>query len=138
MDAALRENPHRRIVVVEDDADIRALIDEVLTDEGYSVTSYAQATTEVFTALQARRPDLLICDLHIPGPMTGAELLRVVASDAQTRHIPIILCSAMQGLSAIADSIGADSIRVLNKPFEIDDFFTAITTVLDGTGGSQA
>jgi CheY-like chemotaxis protein len=136
MDVGLGQNTHRHIVVVEDDDAIRELLHEILTDEGYTVTSYAHASSAVFAALQAEPPNLLICDLHVPGPMTGAELLRLVAIDARTRRIPIILCSASRGLDAIADTLKGYSVRVLTKPFDMNDLFATVTAALDGAGGS--
>jgi DNA-binding NtrC family response regulator len=137
MDVVLRRNTHRHIVVVEDDDAIRELLYDTLTEEGYSVTLYPQASDAVFAALQARPPALLICDLHIPGLMTGVELLHLVAIDARTRRIPIILCSASQGLAAIADTFRGYSIRVLMKPFDMDDLFATVTAALDEAGGSE-
>lgn len=130
MEAARRESKHHHIVIVEDDAAVRGLMTDVLDEEGYAVISYPQASNEVFAALQARPPALLICDLHIRGPMTGAELLRLVTTDARTRCIPIIVCSATRGPYVVADDIDGRLVYVLEKPFELDDFLGMIMGVL--------
>jgi two-component system, NtrC family, nitrogen regulation response regulator NtrX len=130
MEAAQREATHHHIVIVEDDADVRALMTDVLTEEGYTVTSYPQASNDVFAALLARPPALLICDVYVRAPMTGADLLRLVTTDARTRRIPIILCSAMRGHDSLADSFDGRSVRLLEKPFDLDDFLGLVTGVL--------
>ncbi len=79
-----------KILVVDDEDNIRLLYKEELQDEGYQVSLAANAE-EAFKAIEADEPDLITLDIKMPG-MNGIEFLRKLKEDK--KNIPVILCSA--------------------------------------------
>lgn len=79
-----------RILVVDDEENIRFLYKEELEDEGYKVALAANAE-EAMKKIQELPPDLITLDIKMPG-MDGIEFLRKLKEE--NRNIPVILCSA--------------------------------------------
>ena len=80
----------KRILVVDDEADIRLLYQEELQEAGYEVAVAADGH-EALRMVQQNRPDLMTVDMKMPG-MDGIELLRRVREIY--RDLPIIICTA--------------------------------------------
>ena len=84
-------NPQKKkILVVDDETNIRLLYKEELEDEGYQVI-LAQNAEEALLKLQYEVPDLITVDIKMPG-MNGIEFLNQVKE--QRKDLPVILCSA--------------------------------------------
>jgi len=79
-----------KILVVDDEYNIRLLYKEELQDEGYEVSLAANAE-EAFQAIEENLPDLITLDIKMPG-MNGIEFLRKFKEGE--KDIPVILCSA--------------------------------------------
>ncbi len=119
-----------RIYVVDDLPDFRRLMEDVLYEEGYEVTTF-RCCAEVVDAIASRRPDLIITDLRL-GAESGFDLLRALQSDPVSSGIPILLCTAAT-LDIEEHSEEPDlSVPVLYKPFEVDDLLTRVRETLEG------
>ncbi len=79
-----------RVLVVDDEADIRALIDEILSEEGYEVTVAADAS-EARAAREASRFDLVLLDIWMPDT-DGISLLREWSGQADL-DCPVVIMS---------------------------------------------
>jgi CheY-like chemotaxis protein len=82
----------RRVLVVDDDKDIRDTIVELLSDEGYEVVS-ARDGVEALKRLRERPTDLVILDLMMPR-MDGWQFRREQVADPHLAHIPVVVVSA--------------------------------------------
>jgi two-component system response regulator (stage 0 sporulation protein F) len=80
----------KRIMVVDDEENIRFLYKEELEDEGFSV-ELAKNGEEALEKLPDFKPDLITLDIKMPG-MNGIEVLKRIRE--QDRELPIVLCSA--------------------------------------------
>ena len=80
----------KKILIVDDEENIRLLYKEELEDEGFSVEC-AESGEEALEKLPLFRPDLVTLDIKMPG-MGGIEVLRRIRETE--RRLPIILCSA--------------------------------------------
>jgi len=103
------------ILVVEDEALIRHLVVDTLTDEGHTVTA-APSGEEALDRLDAHQPDLLIIDLRMPG-MDGQEFVR-----RQREHgtsIPVVVLSGSSEARQVGREIGA--LAVIRKPFDLEE-----------------
>ena len=108
-----------RILVVDDDPSVRALLRDVLELEGHTVAEAVDGYAAL-RAVAAERPDCVVLDVIMPG-MDGHEVLTRLRATAGGRELPVVM------LTAAADddtawrgwSGGAD--RVLGKPFDADD-----------------
>jgi two-component system response regulator VicR len=109
------------ILIVDDDQPIVDFITEALADEGYSVRS-AFSVASAFEATQARIPDLIIMDLHMPGK-TGDIFVREIRRDGH-EHLPVVLMTAD---SVSAKALQAEGIALcLLKPFDLDDLLACV------------
>lgn len=85
-------NRARIVVVVEDEADIRELLDYALTKEGFAVTSVAEGRKGI-DEVRKTLPDLVLLDLILPG-MDGLEIYSQLKQDEDTAEIAIIMLTA--------------------------------------------
>ncbi len=119
------------VLVVEDDADARRLIQRWLGQEGYRVDEVCDAESAL-EQLDGASYDLIVLDVVLPG-MDGYELARRLRSQA-THAPPVLLCSIVE-----ADDIPAEFFDSpwLAKPFARDELVNAVRTALareDGNG----
>ena len=127
------ENTQEHILVVDDDAGLRALLEQYLTGQGYTVTSAADGG-EMDEALTRVTPDLVILDLMLPGEDGLSIARRLRASMA----LPIIMLSARgEDIDRIVGlEVGADD--YLPKPFNPRELLARIRAVLRRKQASPA
>jgi CheY-like chemotaxis protein len=99
----------RRILIVEDDADLREALSEVLRDEGYAVTSAADGQEALDRLRRELRPALILLDLTMP-VMNGWQFRAEQRQDPDLSEIPVVVLSAGEHL---AEQM---------QPLEIEDF----------------
>ena len=117
----------QRVLVGDDNEQMRRLIVELLEADGHDVTE-ATDTGEVLEQVSHARPDLLILDVHMPGG-GGVEALRAIRSDPANGGLPVLLLSGSVDLHLnMASEVGADA--QLPKPFRIDEFRDAVSSLL--------
>jgi CheY-like chemotaxis protein len=124
------ERPH--ILVVNDSQAILDLLRDLLSDEGYRVSVAIEPLD--LTRIKALAPDLIVQDLLFAdgSQQTGWHFLTLVRLDPETAHIPMILCTAaMDPIKDpdMAENLNRLGVRVLLKPFNLDDLLAAITEV---------
>jgi two-component system, OmpR family, alkaline phosphatase synthesis response regulator PhoP len=100
----------RRILVVEDDSDIRELIRYNLDQEGFIVEEAVDGV-QALDRINRRSPDLVVLDLMLPG-MSGLEICRKLRATRETAGIPILVATAK----------GAEVDRVLGLEMGADDY----------------
>ena len=104
----------RRILVVEDNADIRDYLSSILSDE-YEVIPASNGEEGLAAAVRST-PDIIISDIMMP-KMDGLEMCRRIKEDIRLSHIPVVLLTAKDTLSDKSEGYktGADS--YITKPF---------------------
>jgi DNA-binding NarL/FixJ family response regulator len=115
----------KKILCVEDDPDTAALIAEDLQERGYSVTIALNGQTGLAAILKSR-PDLVLCDVSMPG-MTGFELLeRVTALPSKVGPVPFLFLTALvdRDTELKARRLGADD--YVTKPIDFEMLSTII------------
>jgi CheY-like chemotaxis protein len=118
-----------RILIVEDDSNLRVVIRMVLERAGYEVAE-ARHGAEALESIRVEMPDLVIADLMMP-VMNGAELIDRIQANAATAALPIVLVSGLHVDSAISRRVGA----VVLKPFEPSDLLASIERALRADRG---
>jgi signal transduction histidine kinase len=128
--AAARSATAEKLLLVDDDPDVRDIVGRVLAELGYNVR---QATNgEAALALLGEfNPDLLIVDFAMPG-MNGAEV--VTAARQRDAHLKILFLSGFADTEALETAIGAAPL--LHKPFRPIELAAAVRSALDGQEGS--
>lgn len=107
-----------KVLIADDDADIRELCRTVLATEGYEVVEAENAERCVDLA-RSEQPDLVLLDWMMPD-VDGIDALRMLKGSLQTSGIPVVMLTALDGLTQIhvATHHGADG--YVTKPFEVD------------------
>jgi class 3 adenylate cyclase len=103
------------VLVVDDNASNRDLLTRRLIREGYRVTA-AEGGLAALALMAAESFDLVLLDLMMPG-MSGFEVLCRLKADASTRHIPVIMISALDELDSTVRCIEAGAEDYMPKPF---------------------
>jgi CheY-like chemotaxis protein len=107
-----------KILVVEDNSDIRQLIVLHLKELGYEVLE-AETGLSAFRQARATSPDLILMDLGMP-VIGGDEVMAWLKTDLVTRHIPIIVTTAFLFGPSVDRAIAAGAAEVMYKPFNFD------------------
>jgi DNA-binding response OmpR family regulator len=114
----------KRILVVDDEKDIREIIRVYLEEDGYEVIEAANGEKAILMA-QTSKPDLITLDIMMPG-MDGFEVGHVLKSNSQTQNIPIIILSILGDKKdyklGIADYI--------SKPFRKEELLSSVKNIL--------
>ncbi len=105
----------RRILIVDDNASNRDLLQRWLEREGHRAST-AESGGQALDLVESESFDLVLLDLMMPG-ISGFEVLCRLKAHAQTRHLPVIMLSALDELDSIVRSIEAGAEDYLTKPF---------------------
>ncbi|HEY7908423.1 MAG TPA: response regulator [Thermomicrobiales bacterium] len=111
---------HPHILVVEDSEEIRDLIADTLTDEGYAVEC-ASNGAEALVAVERDAPALVLLDLHMP-VLDGWGFARALT--ARALHIPIIVLTAATNAARYSKELGA--VGCIRKPFALMDLLKTV------------
>ena len=105
----------KRILVIEDTADNRRILRDLLTAAGYEITEAEDGATGVAMAAE-QKPDLILMDIQLP-VIDGYEATRRIKADPATRHIPIVAVTsyALAGDEAKTREAGCDG--YIAKPY---------------------
>ena len=105
----------KRILVVEDQEDLRGVLRDLLTGSGYAVAEAADGQAGV-DAARSERPNLILMDIQLP-VLDGYDATRQIKADANLKAIPIIAVSsfAMKGDEEKAKAAGCD--HYVTKPY---------------------
>jgi two-component system phosphate regulon response regulator PhoB len=103
------------ILAVEDEEDIRALLEFNLMRNGFDVTA-VESGEEALTSIEKQQPDLVLLDLMLPG-MSGFDICKKLKASDATKNIPVIMLTACGEEADIVTGleIGADD--YITKPF---------------------
>jgi DNA-binding response OmpR family regulator len=117
-----------KILIAEDEPDIRELITFTLTFAGHQVIPTANGE-EALQMAQKEIPDLMLLDVRMPR-LTGYEVCQQIKADTATQHIPVIFLSAKGQESEIAAGIELGAADYVLKPFSPDQLVERIKKVL--------
>lgn len=106
----------KKVVLVQDNKDILDIMDQVLDEEGFEVTS--SLTTEPIERIDEIEPDVVVIDDHIRGSKKGSKIIKELKSNPETEDISAVLTSTSDKLPEIAEESKADDF--IQKPFDID------------------
>lgn len=121
----------KKILVVDDDDAIRAMMQLALEQAGYLVR-LAGSASEARRALSTERPDLILLDWMMPG-QSGFDLARSLRKDSSTRDIPIIMLTARAEESDKVAALQSAADDYVAKPFSFAELQARMTAVLRRT-----
>jgi DNA-binding NtrC family response regulator len=120
-----------RVLVVDDEADIRALIQDILTDEGYAVTGAADAN-QARAARAERRFDLILLDIWMPDT-DGITLLREW-SDSGELHCPVVIMSGHGTVDTAVEATRLGAFDFVEKPLSLAKLLRTVEAALESAG----
>lgn len=125
----------QRIVIAEDEADIRANLTRLLTLEGYKVWA-APNGREALQMVRQQLPDIVLSDVMMP-EMTGHQLVQALRADPLTAHIPTVLLTAKADRSDVREGMNLGADDYLTKPFQRDELLDCIRAQLEKAAALQ-
>jgi phosphate regulon transcriptional regulator PhoB len=126
----------QKILVVEDEPDIRKLVQYNLAQERFKVLE-AEDGEKALKIVQREKPNLVILDLMLPG-LSGLELCKILRDRPETAKLPILMLTAKAGEAdrVVGLEMGADD--YLAKPFSPREMVARVKAILRRTDGSTA
>jgi len=109
--------PPRPVLIVEDDADLREMMAQLLTLEGYQIETVANGREALEYLNDAPRPDVILLDLMMP-IMDGWEFRRRQQDDPALADVPVIVLTALDQAQARAGDL--NGVDFLKKPLDFD------------------
>jgi signal transduction histidine kinase len=120
----------QRIVLADDNADLRAYIARILADAGYDVCAMADGEAALAAIRDKPMPDLVLTDVMMPR-LDGFGLLRAIREDATVRDLPVVMLSARAGEEASIDGLNAGADDYLVKPFSARELLARVRNNLN-------
>jgi two-component system phosphate regulon response regulator PhoB len=117
------------ILVVEDEADLRQILEYNLRQAGHDVVTASQGEAALALVRQ-RTPDLIVLDLMLPGGISGTDVCRAVKNDPATRNVAVLILTAKGSEidRVVGFELGADDYVV--KPFSVRELALRIQAIL--------
>ena len=117
-----------RVLVVEDEPDIAALIAYQLTREGFRVETIGNGT-EALVAIDKEAPDLVVLDRMLPG-LSGDEVIQRLRDDPETLSIPVLMLTAKREQEDRIEGLELGADDYLTKPFSPRELVLRVQAVL--------
>jgi two-component system phosphate regulon response regulator PhoB len=115
----------KKVLVIEDDKDIRDAVTLALEDEGYEVISSDNA--KILKQLDVVAPDIILLDNWLTdwsSDANGQQLSKDLKTNPATSHIPVVIVSAVSNIKEIAEAGMADG--YLKKPFDLAELAAVV------------
>ncbi len=125
---SLLKNRSLSVLVVEDDAELREILQAEFELEGLTALTATNGSEAVIAARELK-PDLILMDLMMP-VMDGIEATKIVKGSEETRHIPIIMLTAAGNKEDIVAGLEAGAIDYITKPFFMPELKSRLRSVL--------
>lgn len=120
-----------RILIADDDPDIREMCEMVLSHEGFEVV-VAHDAPECLALARTHTPDLILLDWMMPG-VDGMEALQLLKSSQTTVNIPVIMVTAFGGPMEITLATHHGAEAYVTKPFEAPELVSLVRRFVNAT-----
>lgn len=120
---------NRTILIADDHADLRKLIRMTLLGGPFTVLE-AEDGLQALAGARARRPDLIILDVMMPGELDGYQVCAAVKADPALRDVPVILVTARAQRADLQAGQEAGADAYLIKPFSPMELLERVTAML--------
>jgi two-component system response regulator AtoC len=124
-DAGTQTTTAWRVLIADDDASIRTLLKEMLSDEGYEIVE-VKSGAEVLRSVPKVEPNLVILDFKMPD-MDGIEVLRRLGSQGQ--KVPVLMLTGFGSASTAIEATKLGAFDYVTKPFDVADVLHRVRQV---------
>ncbi|MEU0542086.1 SpoIIE family protein phosphatase [Nocardia sp. NPDC005978] len=118
-----------RVIVADDNADMREYLVRLLSGAGYDVQAVGDGL-HALRAVRAEVPQLLVSDIMMPG-LGGLELVRALRAESRTAAVPVLLLSARAGQEAAIEGLEVGADDYLVKPFAAAELLARVRAIVD-------
>jgi two-component system chemotaxis response regulator CheY len=120
------------VLVVDDSAAIRKILQRVLRQTGMSIRTILEAGDglEALNVLKAQKVDLILSDINMP-KMDGLQLLASLKASPQLRHIPVIMITTEGGATKVGEAVRLGASGYVRKPFTADEIKEKLAGILE-------
>jgi two-component system chemotaxis response regulator CheY len=120
------------LLVVDDSAAIRKILQRVLRQTGMSIGAIYEAGDgqEALTVLETNKVDLILSDINMP-KMDGLQLLASLKASDQWRHIPVIMITTEGGATKVGEAGRLGAAGYVKKPFSADQIKEKLAGILE-------
>ncbi len=118
----------KRILIVEDNPDLRDLLTIVIRRLGHEV-AIAITGEEAVEHAAAIKPDLILMDIVLP-KLNGVEAIKRIKAHPATKNVPVVILSALSISSHGGNAIEAGAVEILQKPIRVTDLEQVVTKYL--------
>jgi len=122
--------PTRRVLVIDDEADIRTIVQACLEDIACWEVLTAQSGQEGIQIATTASPDGILLDVSMPG-MGGLETLKILQTDTKTRQIPIVLLTAKTMPAEQDYFLSLGIVGLILKPFDPMTLVDQVATIFN-------
>jgi DNA-binding response OmpR family regulator len=122
------ETQKKRIMVVDDDANLRRLLSYNLSQSGFDVLMVNRGDTAM-EKLKVFNPDLMILDIMMPG-LDGLSCLKSLRDNPNTRGLPVILLTAVADLDTRLEACRTKVSKFITKPFNLPELLGEVNKLL--------
>ena len=122
-----------RILVVDDEQDVREVVKTTLEENGYQVleaTNGVEAYAAAAEAAVAEKPDLIVLDLMLP-QMNGFDVLDKLKENPQTSYIPVVILTARGQSQDESRALASGATDYMTKPWSADELADRVRIALD-------
>lgn len=117
-----------RIVVADDDVDIRELVEFKLSTMGHDIVAVGDGAAAI-EACRAQLPDLCVLDVMMPG-VSGLDAIRMIRADPELRELPVILLTARAQESDVSIGFDSGADDYITKPFSPRELASRVAALL--------
>jgi DNA-binding response OmpR family regulator len=121
--------PRHRVLIVEDERDIAALIKHTLERSGDAEADIVSSGEAALQAVAARAPDLVILDLNLP-VLGGLDVCRILRARPDAKTLPIIMLTARTGENDRVQGLEEGADDYVTKPFSLRELAARVRAVL--------
>ncbi len=116
------------ILIIEDDASVRTLLEKSLSAKGYRVSCCNDGLAGL-AALEESKPDLIIADIMMPR-LDGMTFVKAIKAHDETRPIPVIFLTAKNDPKSMIAGINLGARFYITKPFQMDELLAKVRKAL--------
>lgn len=117
------------ILVVDDDRDIRALLEYAFEDEGFEVTTFDNGEAALTYLSEGGRPACILLDLVMPG-VDGLDVLEECAGDDELAAIPVVVLTGLGDDETVDEVLEKGADDFVTKPFRSSELVTQVKQLL--------
>jgi len=120
------------VLVVDDSAAIRKILQRVLRQTGLAIRTIYEAGdgSEALTSLKTNRPNLVLTDINMPH-MNGLELLAAIKAQPEWRELPVVMITTEGGEAKVAEAVRLGAAGYVRKPFTADQIKEKLNGILE-------